>query len=51
MGWAFKIFDVDNSGSIAVEEIDDSVKVGQKTKSILNIILNFFLFSRPCGKF
>ena len=27
MSWAFRIFDIDNSGSIAVEEINDSVQV------------------------
>ena len=27
VSWAFRIFDIDNSGSIAVEEINDSVQV------------------------
>ena len=27
VGWAFKLFDVDNSGAIVLEEIFDSVKV------------------------
>ena len=27
VSWAFRIFDIDNSGSIAVEEINDSVEV------------------------
>ena len=27
VGWAFKLFDVDNSGEILVSEIFDSVKV------------------------
>ena len=33
VGWAFKLFDVDNSGEILVSEIFDSVKV---TTEILN---------------
>ena len=27
IGWAFKMFDIDNSGSIVVEEIHQSVQV------------------------
>ena len=30
VGWAFKIFDIDNSGCIVVQEIDESVKVRRK---------------------
>ena len=37
VGWAFKIFDIDNSGSIAVQEIDDSVKVIIKKLIIVKI--------------
>ena len=30
VGWAFKIFDIDNSGCIVVQEIDESVKVSNR---------------------
>ena len=35
VAWAFRIFDIDNGGSIAVDEINESVKVSNKSSTIL----------------
>ena len=37
VGWAFKIFDIDNSGCIVVQEIDESVKVSNKDMRYDNV--------------
>ena len=34
VSWAFKMFDIDNSGLIMVEEIHESVKVGVTLKDV-----------------
>ena len=36
VGWAFKMFDIDNSGVIVVEEIHESIKVDAV---IINLLL------------
>ena len=46
VSWAFRIFDIDNSGSIAVEEINDSVEVSDSME-LRWIILRESLKHKP----
>ena len=38
--WAFRIFDIDNSGSIAVEEINDSVQVDNWMIMMMMVVMS-----------